>query len=259
MDKKNSTYYRKLKDYKIIMVFGTSTVGLSEMRYVGNVEKTLNIKFTKYYLVGDKKYIKSSNGINGIAVKYIGEIPDNYKKEGLVLIGRYPQSNVESMEMLKKAGFANIGLGVCQMCEMDILNPEELSMLEMAYGKDLLLSVKESDKRASAQIYAVTSHMNFHQTSDTWQSDYIQYIQAGAALTDKRVCSITDDIGDNISEKNAMYNETSAGYWIAKNDVKHDYVGLYHYSRGLELSDKQIQCVCEGDRCSTAASGSNEL
>ena len=55
-------------------------------------------------------------------------------------------------------------------------------------------------------------------------------IQAGAALTDKRIAPLTDAIGDNISLKNRRYSEMTVFYWMWKNS-KADYIGICHYRR----------------------------
>lgn len=44
---------------------------------------------------------------------------------------------------------------------------------------------------------------------------------------------IGDDVGDNISEKQPIYNEHAATYWIWKNVQDVEYVGLCHYRRFL--------------------------
>ena len=59
---------------------------------------------------------------------------------------------------------------------------------------------------------------------------YVVPIQVGAALTDKRIADLTDDTGDNISERNRRYSETTALYWMWKN-AKSDWLGLCHYRR----------------------------
>lgn len=62
-------------------------------------------------------------------------------------------------------------------------------------------------------------------------------IQVGAALAGKRTAMITDNQGDNISEKNKKYCELTALYWIWKNDNT-KYVGLSHYRRRFVLSEQ---------------------
>lgn len=58
-------------------------------------------------------------------------------------------------------------------------------------------------------------------------------LQAGAALTDKRIAELTDAEGENISEKNAYYNEMTGIYWLWKN-TNWDYSGICHYRRQFE-------------------------
>lgn len=65
---------------------------------------------------------------------------------------------------------------------------------------------------------------------------YIEPIQVGAALTEKRLAQdiLVDSIGDNISEKNRQYSELTALYWIWKH-VDEDVIGLCHYRRHFVL------------------------
>lgn len=71
-------------------------------------------------------------------------------------------------------------------------------------------------------------------------------IQAGAALTDKRVADVLDNSGENISYKNKNYSELSALYWIWKNRIElrdtkiSKYYGLFHYRRWLDISEDDI-------------------
>ncbi len=77
------------------------------------------------------------------------------------------------------------------------------------------------------KIYVVT-----HKKVEESLPKNYEYIQAGAALNNK-FCELTDNTGDNISEKNPYYCELTAAYWIWKNDNENDIVGLMHYRRFL--------------------------
>jgi len=61
-------------------------------------------------------------------------------------------------------------------------------------------------------------------------SPHIVSIQVGATLTDKKIADITDDTGENISDRNHHFSETTALYWMWKN-AEADYLGLCHYRR----------------------------
>ena len=61
-------------------------------------------------------------------------------------------------------------------------------------------------------------------------SPHIIPIQAGAALTRKRIADIVDSTGDNISSRNRHYSEMTVFYWMWKN-ARADYIGLCHYRR----------------------------
>ena len=49
---------------------------------------------------------------------------------------------------------------------------------------------------------------------------------------------LTDDTGDNIADKNPLYNELTALYWLWKNTEIPDYIGLSHYRRYFNFNGK---------------------
>lgn len=81
-------------------------------------------------------------------------------------------------------------------------------------------------------------------------SEFRKEIQVGAALTDQRICYLTDDVGDHISDKNRQFCELTALYWIWKN-ARQEIVGLEHYRRHFlmgerwlsEMRDKKIDVI----------------
>ena len=53
-------------------------------------------------------------------------------------------------------------------------------------------------------------------------------LQVGFA---NKIYDCRDNTGDNISEKNQNYCELTGVYWIWKNDIHSDYIGISHYRR----------------------------
>lgn len=77
------------------------------------------------------------------------------------------------------------------------------------------------------KIYVVT-HKEFEKPN---LSDIYGTMQVGTDINEKiEGMDYYDNTGDNISEKNTIYNEMTAAYWIWKNS-KDDIVGLCHYRR----------------------------
>lgn len=74
------------------------------------------------------------------------------------------------------------------------------------------------------------------------QEGYIIPIQVGKALNASLIEEVTDDTGDNISEKNRTYCELTALYWMWKN-TNHKYIGLYHYRRQFDIDKEKILTV----------------
>lgn len=99
---------------------------------------------------------------------------------------------------------------------------------------------QESDIEKLANIYAIKCHVD-KPVPHPIPYTYIREIQAGAALTQIRVCDCTDNTGDHISDKNRDFSECSAIYWIWKNGLKKEYTGIYHYRRYLDIDSEELQ------------------
>ena len=65
-------------------------------------------------------------------------------------------------------------------------------------------------------------------------------IQVGASLTDKQICSLQDNQGENISDRNQIYSEGTAIYWMWKHAEPCDYIGLFHYRRHVGLCEADV-------------------
>lgn len=80
----------------------------------------------------------------------------------------------------------------------------------------------------SVKIYAMT-HKQFAVPDDPM---YVP-LHVGHKNAKEDFGYIGDDTGDNISELNCYYAELSGAYWVWKNVVDADYVGICHYRRFL--------------------------
>lgn len=93
------------------------------------------------------------------------------------------------------------------------------------------------------KMYVVT-----HKKFDYKLINSYKPIQVGKSTTHFNLPYITDDSGNNISEKNSNYCELTAVYWIWKNVNDCKYIGICHYRRYfvygifLKLVDEKYIC-----------------
>lgn len=108
--------------------------------------------------------------------------------------------------------------------------------------------------RAKLCVYQAKSFRDRPLDKDCGTAGWILPLQAGAALTEERVCVRRDDQGMGISGKNANYCELTALYWIWKNQLcaadghaGAEYYGLFHYRRILDIMDADLYRLKEND------------
>lgn len=218
------------------MIFGAREDWLSLSKEIEALGKQI-----EYYVVSTKE--NNPNSFNGKPVRVISEM-NEYEKSGVIIISNALDRQEEIYELLKIYGFKYIFYGIQEYSQVSEEEKEYFShcgwKIQMTNHMNYGQMRKRKINRDDIMIYMVTSHLNEHQTKYNIKSDILNYIQAGCALTDKRICDFRDDIGDNISQKNQYYCELTAGYWILKNDLSHQYVGLYHYSRMFDLTELEV-------------------
>ena len=119
-----------------------------------------------------------------------------------------------------------------------------LSALPVGYNKPFI------------RIFMAKSHKDRPLKNMASLQDYVYPLQVGMANADIKIADLTDDKGENISEKNCNYSELSGLYWIWKNKLcaegtpdgnEGQYYGLAQYRRMLVFSEDDLLRLPDND------------
>ncbi|MCQ3830624.1 DUF4422 domain-containing protein [Microbulbifer elongatus] len=78
-----------------------------------------------------------------------------------------------------------------------------------------------------------------HKAGSYLESDIFIPLHVGKSVSFNDIGCLGDDRGNNISHKNPFYCELTAHYWMWKNDLDSEYLGLMHYRRHFNFSSNQ--------------------
>lgn len=137
---------------------------------------------------------------------------------------------------------------ICNVLDL-FLHKTILEEYEDLYGCYHILHSLKTDNVISTKsisIYMAQSHVD-KGIAGNCLSKWIIPIQVGAALTEQEICDVRDNMGENISEKNNIYSECTALYWMWKNAPKTDYIGLCHYRRHFKMSKDDFAGLVDSD------------
>lgn len=186
-----------------------------------------------YFAVGESKGKCPSgnpNEIDGIKVVSI----DTISKETFIVVAVTELIQKEVLPFLNKKGYENV---------FPLTAHEEHILMSEYYSSIGLFSVAETIAKTSSRtdfsLYEVMNDKDKPLEYHPELSPFEVPIQAGAALSDISLASIKDNTGINISEKNRMYCEMSAVYWIWKN-TNHDWIGIEHYRRHIHVKPEML-------------------
>ena len=122
------------------------------------------------------------------------------------------------------------------------LTAHEEHMLMSAYFASIgefPLAEKANEANTEVTMFQVRHYMDVPLENQPVLEPWEVSIQAGAELTDIRICEILDNEGNNISLKNKQYCEASVMYWVWKN-ASCPWVGIEHYRRRLLVCPEML-------------------
>lgn len=192
---------------------------------------------------------KSDNpiDIDGCPVTEIGEFNDN---DADIIVALNEKNMPSAVQTLNSRGFYNLILLNAAGDSWSFIKGNYFLEKRNLYIPFIPVPSKNATNAIDAalqdfRVYVVRSIYDREISQKLDNRPYEVDIQVGSALTDKKICDIQDDFGDNISEMNRKYCEITALYWIWKND-KTDYVGVSHYRRRFLFDKDAVAAIKNG-------------
>lgn len=217
----------ELKKYDEFAIFGTQVIAFGAYVAIKELTGRSPVCFANSVdgdgrQSGDDRTLKN---IEGIPTRRISEVA----RDSLLVAGVTELIQIQIRPMLEEMGFQHV---------FYLTQHEEHLLMSAYYSKIGGFPLVEAEK--DFVLYEVCNDRDKKLAAHAELYPWEKTIQAGAALSDHRIAEFSDDSGDNISEKNRMYCEMSAVYWIWKNR-RHDWVGIEHYRRHLLVNPQMLK------------------
>lgn len=206
-----------------------------------------------YFIV--TKMGENATELGGIPVKEIATVSADFSKEDKrnleVVIATPENVQPEIEETLENYGFRHHSRldserwgELMKMFHIKLDRFLPLSALPVGYSKPFM------------RIYMAKSHKDRPLKNLPVLTDYTYPLQVGASNADCKIADLTDNKGENISEKNVNYSELTGLYWIWKSklgfvgtaeDENEQYYGLAQYRRMLVFSEDDLLRLPDND------------
>lgn len=158
-----------------------------------------------------------------------------YCPDDLILIATPEDIQWQIAYILDKTGYENYAY----------ITSEVFGNLQKEYYSSLKIFPSIDKKEYSVAVYQAVHEKDKKLNGEYQNREWIIPIQVGASKASQSICKVSDDAGDNISDRNCNYSELTAMYWAWKNSdamVK----GICHYRRVPDLSDADIISLVTG-------------
>lgn len=240
----NSMLYKnnlilELQNAKEIVIYGAGIMGKAVKRCLE--EEPYHIKIKSFIV---QSLENNSRMVENVPVVELAHA-DIYKNN-LLLVALHEKYVDQAVNNLMREGFLNI---VPITFDSDVWSDIRGNWF---YHRQAAQNIGYMDlqeyfaDKDNLHIYIVRSVFDRKLKEQIPEQKYEIQIQAGAALTDRRVAFTTDHAGENISEKNRQFCELTALYWIWKHDNA-KYIGLSHYRRRFQMDEQEADMLVRSD------------
>lgn len=207
-----------------LVIFGAKSIALGACIAIKEL-------YPQYKVVGFmvSRMEDNADKLCGLPVKKI----TYYTNKNIHILVATPDDIQENIaQMLTREGFRNLSF---------LDSRKESELMKRYYAK---IGRFPQLRENIVEIYMARFHKDKFLKNNWMIPWWVKPIQVGASLTDIRIAELTDNVNDNISDKNVNYCELTALYWIWKNrvcfDSDVDYYGLFQYRRILDVSDEDF-------------------
>lgn len=229
-----------------IYIFGAKSTAIGAIRAIRKLYPSCNIKACIVSSCKDNP--TEIEGIEVVEHKALNmQLSKEVRKKICILVATpiYVQDEIKST--LNMFGYTNVIL----------LDSEMEEKLMGDYFKAIgaykdLKSIINRDNGPKVCVYKVKHHADVVLKYAVKDESWVRDIQVGASFAPEIFCEITDNKGDNISDKNPVYCELTAFYSMWKGGLldelnDEDYCGVFQYRRVLDVDGKDfIPCQDAG-------------
>jgi hypothetical protein len=245
---------RELRESECLVIFGAGLVALE----VGSclTEKPYEFKIA-YFVVTEKK--ENPERLLSVPVIDLAAASEVIPKSATIVIATMEEHLETIVGSLRERGYFHVipltfnndlweGIRERHYREYRLSQGKAYGRLEEELERQPLIPQEASQEspaeRKTVHLYTAKCHVDKELKEDVSRYSFTIPIQVGAALTEKRICEVCDNVGENISHKNQQYCELTALYWMWKNDMS-EYLGLGHYRRYFEVEEETLRRLAE--------------
>lgn len=227
----------RLRQYSYIYLYGAGVVAYGASKAI---RELFDITI-KGFLVTERK--GEVYEIEQIPVYILEEMQTN-KQDSLVLIATPEEYHSEIEQILDKRQISNY-IRLDSHTEYALMGAylKKTENLKMIGDYQTSGDLKTDNNMA---VYMAVSCNDKKLRRRYTERPWVKKIQVGAALAHKRIEALCDDDGDNISERNGLYGELTATYYVWKHS-KYKVTGIFHYRRVMDFTQEQMELLGKGN------------